>query len=313
MEGILIPQNIFVGDTAEFIFPLDSIANFDSSGLQNGYFQTGKVIQTEAMTVTSVQLKIRGKKEYISITFIPWETGDVSFPPLKEAGLTVKLPAVPVSSILEMSNTEILQPPRPPIIIPGTTYLLYITGFITALFFFAGIIIFQSIKKALFTYSFSRIQKKRIKFLMAALKKMKKKYEAKVKQKTQDSDIIFFKKEWLKELEDILRKYCFSIITESFIHKITQVQTLTCSEIILKLDEKFQNRNIISEFENVFFYLQALRFGNTDFLSEDLKKRELGLLHRSFNLIKLCEPEIQKIEAAHRTKVKGEEEEDDKF
>ena len=67
MEGILIPQNIFVGDTAEFIFPLDSIANFDSSGLQNGYFQTGKVIQTEAMTVTSVQLKIRGTKEYIQL------------------------------------------------------------------------------------------------------------------------------------------------------------------------------------------------------------------------------------------------------
>lgn len=313
MEGILIPQNIFIGDTAEFMFPADALANADLSGLKRGYFQIAKIIQNESMSVTAVQIKMREKKEYISIVFIPWETGNISFPSLKAAGLNVSLPTVPVSSILEMSKTEILQPPRPPIIIPGTTYLLYMAGFITALFVFAGIIIVHSIKKAFFSYSFSRIQKKRINFLISSLKKMKKKYDVGIRQSTSGESTVFFIKEWLKEFEEILRRYCFSIITESFLQQVKEGSGLTYSEIVLELSGKFQNKNIGAEFQNLFSNLQKMRFGKTDFLSGDFKGRETSLLHKSFNLIKLCEPEIQKMEAARRKENKTTGDSNDKF
>lgn len=313
MEGILIPQKIFVGDPAEFIFPVSSIEDFNSEILKNGNFNIEKIVQNESMTVTGIQIKIQ-EKEYISIFFIPWETGNISFPSLKEAGISSPLPYVNVSSILEMSGSEILQPPRSPIIIPGTTYLIYMTAFISAMFIFAGIIIFINIKKTFFSHSFSRIQKQRINFLLSSLKKLQKKYNLNSKQNISDEDVLFLRKEWLKEFESIFRKYCFSLITCSHIRKSKlSGEALTYSEIILKLQNIFNDKNILKIFEDIFFNLQKLRFGKTDILNLDFKKHKIFFLQHALNIINICEPKIQTSEPIKQNQELNSGGENDKF
>ena len=45
MEGILIPQQVFVGDSAEFLFPIDALQSFDPSILMSGSFKIDKIKQ----------------------------------------------------------------------------------------------------------------------------------------------------------------------------------------------------------------------------------------------------------------------------
>ena len=85
MEGILIPQQVFVGDTAEFLFPLSALNSFEPYILESGSFRINSIKQNSFMEVTSIQIKKQEKKEYLSINFIPWETGSISFPSLNEA------------------------------------------------------------------------------------------------------------------------------------------------------------------------------------------------------------------------------------
>ena len=43
MEGILIPQQVFVGDSAEFLFPIDDLKSFDPSILMSGSFKIDRI------------------------------------------------------------------------------------------------------------------------------------------------------------------------------------------------------------------------------------------------------------------------------
>ena len=69
MEGILIPQQVFVGDSAEFLFPIDDLQSFDPSILMSGSFKIDKIKQNTMMDITSIQIKKQKTKEYISIIF----------------------------------------------------------------------------------------------------------------------------------------------------------------------------------------------------------------------------------------------------
>ena len=60
MEGILIPQQVFVGDSAEFLFPIDALQSFDPSILMSGSFKIDKIKQNTMMDITSIQISFIG-------------------------------------------------------------------------------------------------------------------------------------------------------------------------------------------------------------------------------------------------------------
>lgn len=170
MEGILIPQQVFIGDTAEFLFPIDILADFKSPVLTSGNFQIGKIKQNGLMQITDIRITQQEKKDYISITFIPWETGYISFPSLREAGIYDELPQVYISSILETMQTDILQPPRPPVLIPGTVNLLYTAGAAAIVGIGIFVFIINAVRKRFFTDSFFHTQKKTRTYIIQAVK-----------------------------------------------------------------------------------------------------------------------------------------------
>ena len=304
MEGILIPQQVFVGDSAEFLFPIDALQSFDPSILMSGSFKIDKIKQNTMMDITSIQIKKQKTKEYISINFTPWETGSVFFPSLAEAGIYDSMPQVFISSILETAKVEVIQPPRPPLLLPGTSYLLYLIASVSAVFIFTSIMIFSAVKKHFFVYSFSRAQRIRIKVLNKSLRKLKRQVPS-----ISSSDSlagITKRKDWLKKFEFAFRRYCFSLTSSEQVLKSGEGESLTYSEILESLKRKFESTyGVYFEFEKIFFKLQALRFGAADLKEINFEMESIYFLNQTFKLMKIAESEIQKIiNTAQKEKLK---------
>ncbi|AIN94235.1 hypothetical protein H0R90_00830 [Treponema putidum] len=304
MEGILIPQQVFVGDSAEFLFPIDSLKSFDPSILMSGYFKVNKIKQNVFMDITSIQIKKQEKKEYISISFTPWETGAISFPPLTEAGIYDAIPQVFISSILETAKVEVIQPPRPPILIPGTSYLLYLIASVSGVLIFSFIMIFSTIRKRFFVYSFSKAQRLRIRTLNKALKRLKRQISS--VSSSDNLEMIAKRKDWLKKFEFVFRKYCFSLTESEQVVKSDEGDSLTYSEMLERLKTKFKNTyGVYFEFEKLFFKLQAIRFGGTDITKINFEMESMYFFNQTFKLMKIAESEIQKIiNSKQKTKIK---------
>ncbi len=302
MEGILIPQQVFVGDTAEFLFPIDFFSSFDPSVLTGGIFQIEKIKQNECMKITEIKIKRQDKKEYISIMFIPWETGNISFPDLSCAGIYDDIPQVFISSILEKTQTEVLQPPRPPVLMPGTMSLLYSIAAACILFIFSAIFIFQIIRRRFFLNSFLHIQKKRVRILNKSLRRLQKNISSKVLQKKTQEEINLLLKNWLKEFEGAVRLYCFSLITQQDIKN--GFNALTYSEVLFKLKKKFETSyGIYFEFEKIFLNLRDMRFGMPKLISaDDMEKECIIFLNKIFSLVKIAEAELHKTESVKEKK-----------
>ena len=265
MEGILIPQQVFVGDSAEFLFLIDDLKSFDPSILMSGSFKIDKIKQNTMMDITSIQIKKQKTKEYISINFTPWETGSVFFPSLAEAGIYDAMPQVFIST---------------------------------------SIMVFSAVRKYFFVYSFSRAQRIRIKALNKSLRKLKRQVssvsssdnlEGITKRKDWLKKFEFVFRRYcfsLTSSEAVLKSgegesLTYSEILESLKRKFESTY------------------GVYFEFEKIFFKLQALRFGAADLKEINFEMESIYFLNQTFKLMKIAESEIQKIiNAAQKEKLK---------
>lgn len=310
MEGILIPQQIFVGDTGEFLFPINHL-NSNNKVYNNFIIDTP--IETNSITIKKICIKHQDKKDYISILFIPWETGIINFPDLPELnkiGITEKLPEIFISSILEAAQVEILQPPRPPIIIPGTSYLLYSISFIVL-----TILSVLSFTVSLFFRRFKNsnpvhIRKKRYSSFLKKIKFLQKQYAHFYKKEqrknkkyvntnngilTEADNYCNFYKSWLKEFENTMKKYCFDAANHPEI-KNDGSSALTYTEILFYISKRI--RNIPETYEmlkNIFSHLEYLRFSHIKISYFQIDYE--FLTNTALSVIKQIETEIQKGEA----------------
>ena len=131
MNGVLIPQRIFVGDTAQFFFPL-SEKEYETLTVAGFIVDTPiplkNITQNDTMTINEIRIVTREAGYYLAITFAPWETGEIHFPDLASLQLHSKLPAISVASLVGTGERVSLQPPKPPLLPPGTDFLLYGTA-----------------------------------------------------------------------------------------------------------------------------------------------------------------------------------------
>lgn len=136
------PREIYVGDTAEISYTFYSpvafpMGNADSVNL----LFSEKFSQTEDYTVTKGTLSRTGNQYRLSFLFTPWRTGLIKIPSFDlltlmnsaSPGFAVDLSPVMVASILEKTGKSTLQPSSPPILIPGTTYIVCAAGILILL------------------------------------------------------------------------------------------------------------------------------------------------------------------------------------
>ncbi len=128
----LVPREIFIGDEAVLTFPSATLERVLTPGERVSLEPSALPPPSDSATVRSVVLS-RGPGEgdpvSVSVTFVAWNVGTVNLPSIGWKGIAVPPPAVTVASLAERTGAVSLEPPRAPLLVPGTTWLVY--GFVS--------------------------------------------------------------------------------------------------------------------------------------------------------------------------------------
>lgn len=140
MQTVVLPRDVFVGDEMEIrcTFSCD-VALLDENVLSSDI----TVDDIPDMTVKSVTLQKAGSSYMLSMLCIPWSLGDIEIPPIliysmeqstdnpdEDVRIFLDVPAVTIKSIVTYTGASDLRPAKAPLLIPGTTWVIYILSII---------------------------------------------------------------------------------------------------------------------------------------------------------------------------------------
>lgn len=179
-QQILLPKKVYIGDTAELR------CTFNSPNPQLKQLTAGGTAELPLVSFTEdtdyaiqkITLSPAGVDYYqFTITFVPWKTGDLVFPPMEIEGSEVILEfqTVQIVSLIstDPANATSLHDSAAPLLLPGTAYKLYgsLAAFIIILIVLIRIIIKR--KSLLFYFNQKRLLRKYKKNKKQALKLLK--------------------------------------------------------------------------------------------------------------------------------------------
>ncbi len=250
-SAVLVPREVFVGDTAELSFDSPALKGALDAASAVTVKSTDFPVSPE-VTINSIQVFEKDGSALVLIRFIPWAAGVLQLPSFSIQKIRVVPPPVRISSLIEKTGRTALEPPRSPLLIPGTTYLLY--GFIALCIILASALIFAFVK---IRNSFAGTRKgtqskRRIRFALKQLRHLER-----IIQKTGSA-------EWYRRYASFLRTYfgMFCMLGgESF-------ASATGTEIISGIGKHFDSReggrtgvnDIISRLRTLLTRIDTLRF-----------------------------------------------------
>lgn len=168
-QQILIPKKIYIGDTAElrctFNSPDPFLKQLTSSGTAKLPLVSQSTEPQEEYVIKNISLSPSGIDFYqLTITFIPWKTGDLLFPSMEIEGSDIVLEFQPIQIVSlitnENTNTSTIRDTAAPLLLPGTTYKLYGTLSVFVIFLIICIRIILKRKNILFYINQKRLLKK---------------------------------------------------------------------------------------------------------------------------------------------------------
>ena len=131
-QQILLPKKVYIGDTAElrctFNSPNQTLKTLTAEGIAKLPFVSQNT--TDDYVIKDVSLAPAGVDFYqLTITFVPWKTGELTFPPMEIEGSDVILEFQPLQIVslitAENASTTTLHDTAAPLLLPGTAYKLY--------------------------------------------------------------------------------------------------------------------------------------------------------------------------------------------
>ena len=168
-QQILIPKKVYIGDTAElrctFNSPDPFLKQLTSSGTAELPLVSQSTKPQEEYVIKNISLSPSGIDFYqLTITFIPWKTGDLLFPSMEIEGSDIVLEFQPIQIVSlianENTNTSTIRDTAAPLLLPGTTYKLYGTLSVFVIFLIICIRIILKRKNILFYINQKRLLKK---------------------------------------------------------------------------------------------------------------------------------------------------------
>lgn len=168
-QQILIPKKVYIGDTAElrctFNSPDPFLKQLTSSGTAKLPLVSQSTEPQEEYVIKNISLSPSGIDFYqLTITFIPWKTGDLLFPSMEIEGSDIVLEFQPIQIVSlitnENTNTSTIRDTAAPLLLPGTTYKLYVTLSVFVIFLIICIRIILKRKNILFYINQKRLLKK---------------------------------------------------------------------------------------------------------------------------------------------------------
>lgn len=149
VSQLIIPKKIFVGDTAELRYNFRSSIDLfsDNTNVNELLISLDKLqinIDNNEYSIEKVILQRNGTFYTVIFTFIPWITGFIDFPKFDLLMVLFGTNNVPfeidplpfeVVSIISSGIDMNIRQPTPPLLIPGTIYIVYLIIFLSIVFF----------------------------------------------------------------------------------------------------------------------------------------------------------------------------------
>ncbi|MDR0723341.1 MAG: hypothetical protein LBF75_11240 [Treponema sp.] len=124
----LIPQTLFVGDLGRLVVPLGPASkDFQPFIVEKALLKP--LNEQRDLVIQRIELENRGGQVRLLVDFVPYAPGfltlpDLPIPDLRSRGLSIAGLRVWIASLLTQENV-VLSEPLPPLVIPGTTLLIY--------------------------------------------------------------------------------------------------------------------------------------------------------------------------------------------
>ncbi|MCH5290293.1 MAG: hypothetical protein J1D88_00845 [Treponema sp.] len=153
---VLVPKEVFVGDSAHIIYSFRSPADFfdcvPSSRIKNDSLILSPALPAftsvaNRCTISEATISRNGLNYVLDITIIPWEPGTIQIPPFdlyaacrflptesdspetsQQQPLptcTILLEPINIASLAERLGASQLRPPAAPLMLPGTKYIVW--------------------------------------------------------------------------------------------------------------------------------------------------------------------------------------------
>ena len=182
---VLVPQNVYIGDTAElrvsFVSEKAEQLLKGQSSVELPLSNFTEELNFQEYQIEKINLITSGPNNYtFVITFIPWKTGNIKFPQyalMSEENLELKFENVSISSLIKDESVG-LQGQNAPLLLPGTVYKIYgiLVGVILVLLILIRLIVKRdsvaaSIKKRKLIKKYKKNKKETLKNLGKLLKK----------------------------------------------------------------------------------------------------------------------------------------------
>ncbi|MGI5174585.1 hypothetical protein H0R92_13420 [Treponema sp. OMZ 840] len=148
-QASVIPKEVYVGDEAEIRFEFSFVQNLFGKNTKENLIESKtvsanlfslpenaelkRIFFSEDYTIQKMRLSGSGTSYVLSIFFVPWKNGEIDISAFDLASvlaisvrpLVIDIPPVYIQSIIEKTGEKKLRPVHGPIIIPGTTYIIF--------------------------------------------------------------------------------------------------------------------------------------------------------------------------------------------
>jgi hypothetical protein len=175
-EGFLVPREVYVGDTAELSFESSAFA----SSLESGTLYSvppGDIDESSDVSVKSVLVAQNGSTASVTVRFVPWVAGMLRLPSFHVGKITVAPPSVMIPSLLEKTGKTSLEPARSPLLVPGTTWMLYGTILAAIALIAGGVIAVAKLAAWFLRTPGKRLAGRRVALFLRELRALEKKKE----------------------------------------------------------------------------------------------------------------------------------------
>ncbi len=239
----VFPVTVYIGDSVEVRYSFHSELNLMGSSEKKSRIALSAdypvfLAQKDKFTVVDAYIENNGNEYVFLMNIVPWVRGKISFPYFdlcslisysaggvkSDAYFYMELSPIEVLSVAEKNGAHSFLPPSPPLLIPGTVFLIVIISIVFMLLFgtlVVAIANIPSIKTKLSEFLFLCSMRKVSRKTMKKLLKLKKS-SSKIKKDT----------DFALNLQKIFRDYLTNHFSQDF-------RSLTTSEISAKIKDIF--------------------------------------------------------------------------
>ena len=131
MQVTVLPRDVFVGDAMEIRCTFSCDVALIPDGLLTVEITP---VEIQNLTVDSITLQKAGSSYMISMLCVPWCVGFIDIPPFvisehcdkNSASVSIDIPEINVKSIVNYTGVTELRSAKAPLLIPGTTWIIYL-------------------------------------------------------------------------------------------------------------------------------------------------------------------------------------------